>query len=171
MASNWTKGIWNDQVKLYGALDQVALGVTWLWWHHNEMTRNDVIIGHVVTSSVKLHQEAPTGPWNMNTTWTFDKGCNSPSTYNYHCNMTCIANTGLKIVILSHDLICRRCEPFKWDQYYVWHNNGWKSHNMKKQAAEKGLIWYLREDWEESLLIVQAREGVAFIILIFLIII
>ena len=85
----------------------------------------------------------------MNTTWSSDKDCNPPSTYNYHCNMTGITNTGLKIVILSHDLICRRCDPIKHDQYYVWHNFGRKSHNMKKQAAEKGSVWFLREDWKE----------------------
>ena len=83
----------------------------------------------------------------MKTIWTPDKDCNPTSTYNHHCNLTGITNTGLKVIILSHDLICRSCIPAKRDQYYVWHNNGRKNRMMKQKAANKGSAWFLRQDW------------------------
>lgn len=78
--------------------------------------------------------------------WLAEDGCDPPS---FHCDMTGVTSTGLTITLLSHDLICRHCDPLKRDSYYIWHKFGKRSREKKKEAAEIGKVWYLRRNWRQ----------------------
>ena len=78
--------------------------------------------------------------------WLVEGGCNPPS---LHCDMTGVTSTGLTVTLLSHDLICRHCDPLKVDSYYIWHKFGRRSKEKKQRAAKTGKVWYLRNDWKE----------------------
>ena len=68
--------------------------------------------------------------------WSPEDGCDPPS---LHCDMTGVTSTGLTITLLSHDLICRHCEPLKRDSYYIWHKfgNGYKKTRNTQPEQEK----------------------------------
>ena len=82
---------------------------------------------------------------SLNPQWLPEDGCDPPS---LHCDMTGVTSTGLTITLLSHDLICRRCDPLKRDSYYIWHKFGRRS-NRKNRIRKAGEVWHLRKDWKE----------------------
>ena len=68
---------------------------------------------------------------------------------NKNCDKTGITKTGLKVTLISYELICRRCEISKRSQYYIWHHTTLhKTSEEKQTAAERGLLWFVKEDWE-----------------------
>ena len=82
----------------------------------------------------------------MKPQWSAEGGCNPPS---LHCDMTGVTSTGLTVTLLSHDLICRFCDPLKRDTYYIWHKFERQMKTRKQQAAELGGVWYLKKEWKE----------------------
>ena len=76
-----------------------------------------------------------------------ENGCSNKLTKN--CDRTGIAKTGLKVTLISYELICRHCEICKRSQYYIWHHTTLhKTSEEKQTAAERGLLWFVKEDWE-----------------------
>ena len=77
-----------------------------------------------------------------------ENGCTN-KIMNKNCDKTGITKTGLKVTLISYKLICRHCEISKRSQYYIWHHTTLhKTSEEKQMAAERGLLWFVKKDWE-----------------------
>ena len=61
-----------------------------------------------------------------------------------------VCANGLKVTLLPQSKVCRStCNFAHKSSYTVWHKNGAKDGNSKKNGASAGHLWFLAKYWEE----------------------
>ena len=55
----------------------------------------------------------------------------------------------LKVTLLPSSAVCRKCAE-RSVRYYVWHEMGSRTLEDKREAAERGGTWFLKQEMGES---------------------
>ena len=61
---------------------------------------------------------------------------------------SCSRYVNLTVTLLSLTDVCRHCANNI--NYFVWHERVPKKAKLKKQAAENGKVWFLKEDYDDK---------------------
>lgn len=66
-----------------------------------------------------------------------------------HCNITGLTSDGLKVTLLSQDIICRSCNSN--NTHAIWHGLTSKTSSSKMSKEKEERVWYLVDNWKTLL--------------------